>query len=94
MVAIRMGPGQRTMAVPTRRQPRTENLRFGSNRPNRLPAVSTAGTRVSATATATSTPTEQGMARVLKIGSRVKVRQNNAPAMVTPEARTTFATPR
>ena len=59
-----MGSGQRTTMVPTRRQPRTLISRLGSNRPNRLPTVRTAGPSVIATATAASIPTAQGMPKV------------------------------
>ena len=88
-----MGPGHRTTAVPIRRQPRVCIVRFGSNRPNRLQMVSTAGARVSAAATATSMPIASGMPSVWKYGSRVKCRQNVAPAMVRPEPRMTWAVP-
>lgn len=42
-------------------------------------------------ATATSMPTAQGTPMVWKYGIRVKLRQNTDPAMVKPEASTTFA---
>ena len=63
-----MGAGHRTIAVPTRRHPRTLIFRLGSNRPKRLPTARTAGTSVSATATATNMPTAQGTPRALEIG--------------------------
>ncbi|CNH12841.1 Uncharacterised protein [Mycobacterium tuberculosis] len=81
------------MAVPTRRHPRVRIFRFGSNRPNRLPTASTAGPSVSAAKTATSVPTEHGTPRLWKYGSRVKLRQYIAPAMVKPEPNTTCAVP-
>jgi hypothetical protein len=62
----RIGPGQRTIAVPTRRHPRVRIFRLGSNRPKRLPTVDTAGPRVSAAMTATSIPTAQGTPSVWK----------------------------
>ena len=89
-----MGSGQRTTAVPTRRQPRTLSNRLGSNTPKRLPTVNTAGPNVSATATATSIPTAHGMPMVWKYGIRAKLRQNVAPAIVKPEPRMTCAVPR
>ena len=93
-VAAKIGAGQRTTAVPTRRQPRTLCSRLGSNRPNPLPTAMTAGIRVSATATATSMPIAQGAPTVWKTGNRAKLRQYVRPAMVRPDARTTWATPR
>ncbi len=54
----------------------------------------TAGTSVSATATATSMPTAQGTPMVWKYGIRQKLRQKVAPAIVRPDASTTWATPR
>ncbi len=51
-----------------------------------------AGTRVSATATATKMPSAPGIPNGWKWGSRVKLRHAMAPAIVTPEAKTTFAT--
>ena len=88
-----MGPGQRTMAVPMRRQPRVRIVRLGSNRPKWRPMISTAGPRVSAATTATSTPMPAGMPRLWKYGSRVKLRQNTAPAIVRPEPKMTCAVP-
>ena len=58
--ATRMGPGQRTTMVPTRRQARIRMARLGSSRLNRLPTVTIAGPRVSATAIPASVPTPQG----------------------------------
>ncbi|GFG66397.1 hypothetical protein MKUB_38870 [Mycobacterium kubicae] len=89
----RIGPGQRTIAVPTRRHPRVRILRLGSNSLKKLPTVRTAGPKVSAAATATSIPTAQGIPIVWKYGSRVKLRQYIAPAIVRPEPRTTCAVP-
>ncbi|SHT46000.1 Uncharacterised protein [Mycobacteroides abscessus subsp. abscessus] len=65
-VAARMGPGHRTIAVPTRRHRRVVTCRFGSNSPKRLPAAMQAGTKVSATATATKMPTAPGIPSGLK----------------------------
>ena len=87
--AARIGPGQRTTAVPTRRQVRVSVFRFGSNRPKRLQIVSKAGAIVSAATTATSMPIANGMPNDWKYGSLVKCRQNVAPAMVRPEPRMT-----
>ena len=53
-----------------------------------------AGTSVRATATATRIPNAQGTPKGWKKGRRVKLRQKIAPAIVTPEAKTTLATPR
>jgi hypothetical protein len=49
---------------------------------------------VSATATAANMPAAHGTPMVWKMGNRVKLRHNIAPAIVTPEAKTTLATPR
>jgi hypothetical protein len=94
IVAIRIGPGHRTIAVPIRRQPRLAVLRLGSSSPKRLPMTSTAGASVSDAASATSTPIAAGIPRLWKYGSRVKYRQATAPAMVSPEPRMTCAVPR
>ena len=88
-----MGPGHRTTAVPIRRQPRVRILRLGSRPPRRLATVMTAGPRVSAAATMTTMPIAIGMPSVWKYGSRVKCRQNVAPAIVRPEPRMTCAVP-
>ncbi len=88
-----MGPGQRTTAVPIRRQPAVFILRFGSKTPKRLPMVRIAGAMVNAATTATSMPTARGTPRLWKYGSRVKCRQNVAPAIVRPEPRITCAVP-
>ena len=90
----RMGPGQRTIAVPTRRQPRALTARLGSNRPNRLATQSTAGPIVSAAASVTSTPRAAGIPRVWKYGNRVKYRHATAPAMVSPDPMMTCTVPR
>ena len=66
-VTTRTAPGQRTMAVPIRRHPRSCSPRLGSNRPKRLPMISTAGARVSAATNATRMPIAAGMPRLLKI---------------------------
>ena len=60
------GPGQRTSMVPILRQNRIRIGRLGSNSPNRLAMVITAGPRVNATATATTMPTAQGTPSVWK----------------------------
>src|ERR1700719_303074 len=73
--AARIGPGQRTTAVPTRRHPRVFIFRLGSSSPNRLAEVIRAGAMVSAAATATSIPIARGTPSVWKYGSRVKLRQ-------------------
>ena len=88
--------GQRASARPPCRPaaiPRTLIFRLGSNSPNRLPTAITAGTSVSATATATIMPTAQGMPRVWKYGIRAKLRQNVAPAIVKPEAKDNVGDP-
>ena len=46
IVANRIGPGHRTIAVPIRRQPRLAVLRFGSSSPNLLAITITAGASV------------------------------------------------
>ena len=51
-----------------------------------------AGTRVTATATATNRPTAEGMPMLWKIGIRVTLRHSIAPAMVKPLPKTTGAT--
>ena len=93
MVAIRIGPGQRTTAAPTLRQNRTRMARLGSRPPILLTAVTTAGPSVSAAMTTTSMPIASGIPRDLNIGLRVKCRQNIAPAIVSPEPRITCAVP-
>ena len=67
IVTTRMGPGQRTMAVPMRRQPLVRIGRAGSNRPKWRPMLSTAGARVRAATNATRTPVAAGMAMRLEI---------------------------
>ncbi|CKO18265.1 Uncharacterised protein [Mycobacterium tuberculosis] len=60
-----MGPGQRTMAAPTLRQPRTRAIRLGSSSlPNRLVTAIIAGPRVSAAATTMTIPIANGTPRV------------------------------
>jgi hypothetical protein len=93
IVATSTGPGQRTTTVPMRRQPRVLILRLDSNNPNRLATVMMAGVRVSEAKITTSRPVEQGAPRVLKYGSRVKLRQYIAPDTVRPDARITWAVP-
>ena len=93
MEATRIGPGHRTTAVPIRRQPRVFIVRLGSNRPKWLPMVSSAGAMVNAATTATIMPIASGRPRLWKYGSRVKCRQNVAPAIVRPEPRITCAVP-
>ncbi len=78
----------------SRRQYRIRMARLGSSSPNRLATVMMAGPRVSATSTATTIPAASGTPSVWNQGSRVKVRQNVAPAIVMPEASTTWAVPR
>src|SRR5262249_23491414 len=92
-VAARMGAGHRTIDAPIRRHRRAVTFRLGSNSPKRLPTTSAAGISVRATATATTMPTAHGTPKVWKGGSRVKLRLKTAPAIVKPEAKTTFATP-
>ena len=93
IVATRMGTGQRTMAVPMRRQPWVRIGRLGSNRPKWRPMTSKAGARVNAATTATRTPIPAGMPRLWKYGSRVKVRHSTAPAIVRPEPKMMCAVP-
>ncbi|CPX11571.1 Uncharacterised protein [Mycobacteroides abscessus] len=62
----RIGPGQRTIAVPIRRQPRVRMARLGSIKPKRPAITSTAGARVRAAASVTSTPRAAGTPRVWK----------------------------
>jgi hypothetical protein len=71
-VAIRIGPGHRTIAVPIRRQPRLAVLRLGSSSPKRLPITSTAGASVNEAISATNTPIAAGIPRLWKYGRRVK----------------------
>ncbi|CFE40578.1 Uncharacterised protein [Mycobacterium tuberculosis] len=92
-VAASTGPGQRTIAVPTRRHRRVFIRRLGSNSLKKLPTVSTAGPSVSAAKTATSMPIAMGAPSVSKYGSRAKLRQYMAPAMVKPEPKITWAVP-
>src|ERR1700760_1850853 len=91
MVTARIGAGQRTIAVPIRRQPRVCSFRFGSISLKNDATVSTAGPNVSAAKTATSMPTAQGTPRDSKYGSRQKLWQYLAPAMVQPAPNTTGA---
>ncbi|SIK46081.1 Uncharacterised protein [Mycobacteroides abscessus subsp. abscessus] len=91
--AARMGPGQRVMAAPMRRQVRMRMARLGSNNPNLLPMVISEGPTVRATATAVSTATAQGTPNVWKYGMRVKLRQYMAPAIVDPVPKMTCAVP-
>ena len=67
--ATRIGPGQRTIAVPIRRQPRVRIARFGSNNPIVLPIVMTAGVRVSEATRVTSTPMPGRDAQALEVAS-------------------------
>ncbi len=58
----RIGPGHRTTAAPSLRQPRTRIARLGSStRPKRLAIVTTAGPRVSAAKTQVTMPMASGM---------------------------------
>ena len=93
MLATRMAPGQRTVAAPTLRHPRTRMSRLGSSRPKRLATVTTDGPNVIATKISTSMPSASGTPNVWKYGSRVKLRQNVAPAIVRPEPTMTCAVP-
>nr|CRL53522.1 hypothetical protein CPGR_00801 [Mycolicibacterium fortuitum subsp. fortuitum DSM 46621 = ATCC 6841 = JCM 6387] len=62
MVAIRIGPGQRTTAAPILRQPRVRMARLGSSvLPNRVATVMIAEPRVSATSTTMTMPMASGM---------------------------------
>ena len=81
------GAGQRTTAVPTRRQNRPRlAARLDSNRPNLLPTKMTAGPSVRPASTTTSMPIATGAPMVLNQGSRAKLRQYVAPAIVRPGA--------
>src|ERR1700740_2383971 len=93
-LAARIGAGQRTTAGPTRRHSRPRAARLASKRPNRLPRKRTAGPSVIADATMTSMPIAPGAPIVEKYGSRAKLRQYVAPAIVRPEPRITGATDR
>lgn len=64
--ATNTGPGQRTIAVPMRRQPRTLIIRRGSSRPNRVATATMAGVAVSAPAMTTNNPNAEGMPSALK----------------------------
>lgn len=50
LLATKIGTGQRTTLAPMRRYNCAFAFAFGSNSPNKLPTVSTAGTRVRAAA--------------------------------------------
>ena len=89
--ATRMGPGQRTMAVPMRRQPWVRIARLGSNSPMWLPMVMTAGVRVNEPMRVTNTPRPAGIPRLWKYGVRVKRRQKTAATTVRPEPTITWA---
>ena len=65
-LAARIGAGQRTTAVPTRRHSRPWAARLDSNKPKRLPRKSTAGPSVIAAATKTSIPMATGTPIVWK----------------------------
>ncbi len=67
-LATKMGAGQRTTAVPTRRQNRLCGGRLDSYSPTRLPRNSTAGPSVTAIATTTIMPIATGAPMVLKVG--------------------------
>ncbi|SKS18614.1 Uncharacterised protein [Mycobacteroides abscessus subsp. abscessus] len=92
MVTARIGPGQRTMAVPTLRQVRFLMVRLDSSSPNFVATSSTAGPMVSDAATTTSMPMAHGTPKDSKYGRRVNFRQNVAPAMVRPDPRITCET--
>ena len=89
--ATRTGPGQRTIAVPMRRQPRVRMARLGSNSPMWLPMTMTAGVRVSEATRVTRMPRPAGRPRLWKYGVRVKRRQNTAAATVRPDPMITCA---
>ncbi|SIL96730.1 Uncharacterised protein [Mycobacteroides abscessus subsp. abscessus] len=60
MVTARIGPGQRTMAVPTLRQVRFLMVRLDSSSPNFVATRSTEGPMVSDAATTTNMPMAHG----------------------------------
>ncbi|SHV15593.1 Uncharacterised protein [Mycobacteroides abscessus subsp. abscessus] len=65
--ATRIAPGQRTVAAPTRRQPRAFPAPLGSSTlPKRLATEINAGPRVSAIATTIAMPIDNGIPVVLK----------------------------
>ena len=72
IVANRIGPGHRTIAVPIRRQPRLAVLRLGSSSPNRPAITITAGASVNEATNETRTPSAAGTPRLWKYGLRVK----------------------
>ncbi len=74
-LATKIGAGQRTTAVPIRRQNLLCGGRLDSYNPTRLPRKSTAGPSVTAIATTTSMPIATGAPIVEKYGSRAKLRQ-------------------
>jgi hypothetical protein len=92
VLTAKIGAGQRTTAVPTRRHSRPLTARFFSKRPTLLPTKITAGPSVSPAKTTTSIPIATGAPMVLNHGSRAKLRQYVAPAMVRPDPSTTGAT--
>src|ERR1700738_4966928 len=91
-LATKIGAGQRTTAIPTRRQNLLVGGLFDWNNPTRLPRNRTAGPSVTADATTTIMPIATGAPMVLKYGSRAKLRQYVAPAIVRPEPTMTGAT--
>src|ERR1700739_4403668 len=93
-LATRIGAGQRTTAVATRRHTRPRAARLDSKRPKRLPTKRTAGPSVTAAATKTSIPIATGAPIVVKYGRRAKLRQDVAPAIVRPEPKITGPTDR
>src|ERR1700752_5499589 len=94
-LATRIGGGHRPPGVPPRRHsPPPLAARLASNRPNRLPTKRTAGPSVIAAATKTSIPIATGAPIVVKYGSRAKLRQYVAPAIVRPGPTITGATDR
>ena len=75
-LTARIGAGQRTTAVPTRRHSRPLlAARLDSKRWKRLPTKTTAGPSVSPANTTTSIPIATGAPMVLNQGSRAKLRQ-------------------
>ena len=94
MVATRIGPGQRTTAAPTLRQPRMRMARLGSSSlPKRVTTLMMATISTTPASMTTNMPIARGTPSVWKYGNRVKLRQNVAPAIVNPDPSTTCAVP-
>ena len=66
VAAARIGLGQRTVAVPTLRQPLVFIMRLGSSSPKRLATTRIAGATVIAAATTMISAIADGNARELK----------------------------